>query len=315
MSSLASVPARLPNNAPQPARPAAMRRLPPMISPAKVPMIGPRSKPGSPKNRPMIAPATAPATPQRVAPKRRAPYQAAGEVERVGGEGQRDQHGDAQPTNALRGTEHDPVQDGRGENDGRARKNWQHVADEPDRHQDEQPCSTRKVPSRETVAGDDRDGTRLPAVAYVRRTRPPPSLTTRRVSASLPVHKNDPMANSKSAAKRARQSPRRTLRNRSVVTHLRSLAKQNAAAGGKGSARARLRARQSGQTRSHPQERGQSPEGALEQSRGEIFRLPDLLVLVFFVRLARFSRTRTRNEQEEMKKLHCISSRKVEFCR
>lgn len=41
------------------------------------------------------------------------------------------------------------------------------------------------------------------------------------------------MANSKSAAKRARQSPHRTLRNRSVITHLRSLTKQNAAAGGK----------------------------------------------------------------------------------
>lgn len=35
------------------------------------------------------------------------------------------------------------------------------------------------------------------------------------------------MANSKSAAKRARQSPRRTLRNRSVITNLRSLAKRN----------------------------------------------------------------------------------------
>jgi small subunit ribosomal protein S20 len=41
------------------------------------------------------------------------------------------------------------------------------------------------------------------------------------------------MANSKSAAKRARQSPRRTLRNRSVITHLRSLAKQTAAGGAK----------------------------------------------------------------------------------
>jgi small subunit ribosomal protein S20 len=41
------------------------------------------------------------------------------------------------------------------------------------------------------------------------------------------------MANSKSAAKRARQNPRRTLRNRSVVSHLRSLTKQNAAGGGK----------------------------------------------------------------------------------
>lgn len=37
------------------------------------------------------------------------------------------------------------------------------------------------------------------------------------------------MANSKSAAKRARQSPRRTLRNRSVITNLRSLAKRNPA--------------------------------------------------------------------------------------
>ena len=41
------------------------------------------------------------------------------------------------------------------------------------------------------------------------------------------------MANSKSAAKRARQNPRRTLRNRSVVSHLRSLVKQNATSGGK----------------------------------------------------------------------------------
>ncbi len=39
------------------------------------------------------------------------------------------------------------------------------------------------------------------------------------------------MANSKSAAKRARQSPRRTLRNRSVTTHLRSLTKQSAVGG------------------------------------------------------------------------------------
>ena len=41
------------------------------------------------------------------------------------------------------------------------------------------------------------------------------------------------MANSKSAAKRARQNPRRTLRNRSVVTHLRSLTKQQVAGGAK----------------------------------------------------------------------------------
>ena len=40
------------------------------------------------------------------------------------------------------------------------------------------------------------------------------------------------MANSKSASKRARQSPRRTLRNRSVTTNIRSLAKRNAAGGG-----------------------------------------------------------------------------------
>lgn len=37
------------------------------------------------------------------------------------------------------------------------------------------------------------------------------------------------MANSKSAAKRARQNPRRTLRNRSVTTNLRSLTKRHAA--------------------------------------------------------------------------------------
>jgi small subunit ribosomal protein S20 len=39
------------------------------------------------------------------------------------------------------------------------------------------------------------------------------------------------MANSKSAAKRARQNPRRTLRNRSVITNLRSLAKRHASGG------------------------------------------------------------------------------------
>ena len=39
------------------------------------------------------------------------------------------------------------------------------------------------------------------------------------------------MANSKSAAKRARQNPRRTLRNRSVTTNLRSLTKRHSAAG------------------------------------------------------------------------------------
>jgi len=37
------------------------------------------------------------------------------------------------------------------------------------------------------------------------------------------------MANTKSAAKRARQNPRRTLRDRSVITNLRSLAKRNTA--------------------------------------------------------------------------------------
>jgi len=41
------------------------------------------------------------------------------------------------------------------------------------------------------------------------------------------------MANTKSAAKRARQSPRRTLRNRSAISHLRSLQKRATAGGGK----------------------------------------------------------------------------------
>jgi len=40
------------------------------------------------------------------------------------------------------------------------------------------------------------------------------------------------MANSKSAAKRARQSSRRTLRNRQVMTHLRSLTKKTKGAPG-----------------------------------------------------------------------------------
>ena len=39
------------------------------------------------------------------------------------------------------------------------------------------------------------------------------------------------MANSKSAAKRARQNPRRTLRNRSVTSNLRSLTKRQTASG------------------------------------------------------------------------------------
>jgi len=41
------------------------------------------------------------------------------------------------------------------------------------------------------------------------------------------------MANTKSAAKRARQNPRRTLRNRSAITHLRSLQKRHTTGGGK----------------------------------------------------------------------------------
>jgi small subunit ribosomal protein S20 len=41
------------------------------------------------------------------------------------------------------------------------------------------------------------------------------------------------MANTKSAAKRARQNPRRTLRNRGVTTQLRSLTKRHATGGGK----------------------------------------------------------------------------------
>jgi len=41
------------------------------------------------------------------------------------------------------------------------------------------------------------------------------------------------MAHTKSAAKRARQTPRRTLHNRRVRSHLRSLAKRSTAAGGK----------------------------------------------------------------------------------
>jgi small subunit ribosomal protein S20 len=41
------------------------------------------------------------------------------------------------------------------------------------------------------------------------------------------------MANTKSASKRARQSPKRTLRNRRVTTNIRSLTKRQAAGGGK----------------------------------------------------------------------------------
>jgi small subunit ribosomal protein S20 len=39
------------------------------------------------------------------------------------------------------------------------------------------------------------------------------------------------MANSKSAAKRARQTPRRTIRNRTVMSRLRSLARRHASSG------------------------------------------------------------------------------------
>jgi len=39
------------------------------------------------------------------------------------------------------------------------------------------------------------------------------------------------MANTKSAAKRARQTPRRTFRNRSVLSELRSFAKRRTASG------------------------------------------------------------------------------------
>ena len=56
------------------------------------------------------------------------------------------------------------------------------------------------------------------------------------MSASLPAHKT--MANSKSAAKRARQNPRRTLRNRSVLTSLRSISKRQSSGGKKEDAQA-----------------------------------------------------------------------------
>ena len=74
MTSLPSIAARLPSNVPQPARPAATRRLPLIISPAKAPMIGPNKESGQaeeqaasdrPENRTRNAPT--------VAPKRRAP--------------------------------------------------------------------------------------------------------------------------------------------------------------------------------------------------------------------------------------------------
>jgi small subunit ribosomal protein S20 len=62
-------------------------------------------------------------------------------------------------------------------------------------------------------------------------TNPRLFLTTLTPSASLPVHKFRSMANTKSAGKRARQNPRRTLRNRSVTTQLRSLTKRHATGG------------------------------------------------------------------------------------
>ena len=67
-------------------------------------------------------------------------------------------------------------------------------------------------------------------------------LTIRGVREPARPQNSDLMANSKSAAKRARQNPRRTLRNRSVITNLRSLAKRNAAAGGKRGNRALISA-------------------------------------------------------------------------
>ncbi len=57
-------------------------------------------------------------------------------------------------------------------------------------------------------------------------------MTTPRRAPSLTAHKNfDSMAKTKSAAKRARQTSRRTLRNRSVKSHLRSLSKRQTGSG------------------------------------------------------------------------------------
>ena len=50
------------------------------------------------------------------------------------------------------------------------------------------------------------------------------------------------MANTRSAAKRARQNPRRTLRNRSAISHLRSLQKRHATGGKAEDARALISA-------------------------------------------------------------------------
>src|ERR1700682_3773084 len=71
--SLPSMPARLPSNVPQPARPALTRRFPPTSSPEIAPTIGPTINPGKGKKSPAIAPSVAPKAPHFVAPNRFAP--------------------------------------------------------------------------------------------------------------------------------------------------------------------------------------------------------------------------------------------------
>ena len=75
------------------------------------------------------------------------------------------------------------------------------------------------------------------------------------------------MANSKSAAKRARQTPRRTLRNRSIMSRLRSLAKGSATNGKAEDHRALISALDKAAKRGVIHR--QPPQGAPEQSRSK----------------------------------------------
>lgn len=58
-------------------------------------------------------------------------------------------------------------------------------------------------------------------------------MTRKELSATLPASQIFTMANTKSASKRARQTTKRALRNRSVLTRLRGMQKSVSAAGDK----------------------------------------------------------------------------------
>src|SRR5207253_11455978 len=130
MSSRPIIAPRFPMKLPQPARPASIIRLPAMNSPVMAPITGPTNNPMIPKKRPITAP--------RIAPKAAPPCRAekfcakiaTQKIERVGNECKQCEDRNRSPADALVCAEHQAMHDGRSENNGRTRKNWNDRTDQ-----------------------------------------------------------------------------------------------------------------------------------------------------------------------------------------